>query len=106
MRAREPKACVVVQEGARQERVLGVTVLAERPEAPKVGVAVAVDALRACAAEGRGAVGAMAALTRQEVMGAPDLEGAKIMVDRLIELPPLKAVAALTVSALLPLVYI
>ena len=41
-----------------------MAVLAQRPKAPKVRVAVAVNALRASAREGLGAVRPMAALTR------------------------------------------
>lgn len=83
-----------------------MAVLAQGSKAPKVRVAVAVDALWACACEGLGAVRPMAALTRQEIMRAPNLEGTKIVVNLLVQLPALERVTLRAVAPLCALMHI
>ena len=67
---------------------------------------MAVNALRASAREGLGAVRSMTALTGQEVVRPPDLERPKVMVDLLVELPALKRVALRAVAPLRALVHV
>ena len=87
VRARQPKARLVMEEGAREEGVLIVAVLTEGPKAPKVWIPVAARTLWPRPGEGLTSIRAMAALTGEQVMSAADLKGAKVVVDLLVQLP-------------------
>ena len=106
MGAGEPEAGPRVEEGAREEGLLVVTVAAEGSEAPEVWVTVTADTLGARPCELSAPVSPVAALTGEQVMRSTDADRSKVMVDRLVRLPAVERMAACAVGASFTLVYI
>jgi len=100
----QPKARLIVQEGARQEGLLGVAVRTQGPEIAEVRVSVTVDALGSRPRQDLLALVTMADFTGQLVVYPLDAKGPEVVVYPAIGEPVLLGVAPVTIGALLPVV--